>query len=462
MKYDLVVVGAGPAGIFTALEMTRRCPGASVLILEQGPGLGQRSCPLNMRLSSCRHCSPCRVVTGWGGAGAFSDGKLTLTTDFGGQLGQYIGTENLADLIEYVDKTYVEFGGTEQVWGGDTGATRDLARRAAAADLILIPARIRHLGTENCPVILGNMEREIRSRGVEIRTGVAVKNVRVSSGRATGVTTTQGEEISARYVVAAPGRVGSGWLARQAEDLGLEMEHNPVDVGVRVEVPSVITEPLTDVLYESKILYYTKSFDDQVRIFCMCPYGMVTVEENDGLVTVNGHSFRSSRTDNTNFALLVSKTFTQPFKEPIAYGRNIAALANMLGGGVLVQRLGDLLNGRRSTAHRMERGLVRPTLQDATPGDLSLVLPYRHLKSILEMIEALDHLVPGVKSRHTLLYGVEVKFYSSRPQLEPTLETRVRNLFAAGDGAGVTRGLIQASAAGVHVARVISDRIKGE
>ncbi len=461
MKYDVIIVGAGPAGIFTALELTRSGGNQSILILEKGSDLERRSCPLNRSHVSCRHCAPCHIVTGWGGAGAFSDGKLTLTTEFGGTLGSYVGRDNLADLISYVDDIYLEFGAPEDVWGGDAPAIRDLSRKAAAADLVLVPARIRHLGTENCPRIMGSIRDRLLAQGVHVRTRTAVRDLLVSDGTVRGVLTEDGEEIQCQYLVAAPGRVGARWFHNQARKLALDLATNPVDVGVRVEVPSVIAEPLTDLLYESKLVYHTKVFDDQVRTFCMCPYGAVTVEENEGVITVNGHSFRGSRTDNTNFALLVSKTFTEPFDEPIEYGRNIAALANMLGGGVLVQRLGDLLSGRRSTPRRMERGVVHPTLQDATPGDLSLVLPYRHLSSILEMLEAMDGMIPGVFSRHTLLYGVEVKFYSSRPALDQNLETRIKNLFAVGDGAGVTRGLVQASAAGVHVGRILSRRGQG-
>ncbi len=460
VTYDVVIVGTGPSGIFTALELTRLAPDTRILMVERGHDLEARRCPIDLHGVACRHCNPCHVVTGWGGAGAFSDGKLTLTTDFGGQLDSYVGQGTLATLIEYVDGIYRGFGAPGQVWGEDSPAIRELTRRAAAADLILVPARIRHLGTENCPAILGRMREELVAAGVEIRTRVAATEIVATAGRVEGIVIDSGEQLACRHLVVAPGRVGADWFARQAQRLGLPLASNPVDVGVRVEVPAVVMEPLTEALYESKLIYYTKQFDDQVRTFCMCPYGAVSVEENDGVVTVNGHSYRDSRTQNTNFALLVSKTFTEPFDEPIAYGRYIAALANMLGGGVLVQRLGDLMRGRRSTPRRMERGLVQPTLASATPGDLSLVLPHRHLSSILEMLEALDQLVPGVRSRHTLLYGVEVKFYSSRPELDANLQTKIENLFAVGDGAGVTRGLVQASAAGVHVARGIAGHDK--
>lgn len=455
--YDVVVVGAGPAGIFTALELTGRDGSLRVALLDKGPALDHRLCPTNRQGLPCRGCRPCSMVTGWGGAGAFSDGKLTLTTEVGGSLDQYVGKEALAELIEYVDRVYLRFGAPERVYGGDAEAIGELARRAAAADMALIPARIRHLGTERCYDILRAMYEHLASR-VDIMTETGVARIETEDGRATGVVLGDGVRLDAEYVVCAPGREGASWFAGEAERIGLELETNPVDIGVRVELPAAVLDHITETAYESKLIYYSKSFDDRVRVFCMAPHGEVVIENNDGLITVNGHSYADRRTDLTNFALLVSKTFTEPFKEPLAYGRNIAALANMLGGGVLVQRLGDLLAGRRSTPKRLERGMVQPSLAEATPGDLSLVLPYRHLVGILEMMQALDKVAPGVYSRHTLLYGVEVKFYSARPRLTQCLETQVPSLFAAGDGAGVTRGLVQASASGVWIAREILRR----
>ena len=293
---------------------------------------------------------------------------------------------------------------------------------------------------------------------VEIRFRTPVQKILVADGRVIGVETERGETLTARYIIVAPGRDGSDWFSKEATRLGLEMEVNPVDIGVRVEVPGVIMEHLTDVVYESKFIFFSKAFDDRVRTFCMNPFGEVVLENNSGLLTVNGHSYSEKQTENTNFAILVSKTFTKPFKEPIPYGKYIAGLANLLGDGVLVQRLGDFLSGRRSTEERLRRGMVEPTLKAATPGDLSLVLPYRHMVSIVEMLKALDVVAPGVYSRHTLLYGIEVKFFSSRLELSPELETGIENLFAAGDGAGVSRSLIQASACGLVCARAIQDR----
>ncbi len=322
----------------------------------------------------------------------------------------------------------------------------------------VIPSRYRHLGTDGCEKVVGGL-REALQRSACIRCQSPVAAVLLRDGRAVGIRLDDGAEIAADWVILAPGREGSAWLAREAARLGLHSTINPVDIGVRVEVPASVMESITRATYEAKIIYYTRRFEDMVRTFCMCPYGEVIREDLGGLYTVNGHSYAHQKTANTNFALLVSKTFTEPFREPIAYGQSIARLANMLGGEVLVQRLGDLRNGRRSLPSRLARGLVEPTLKTATPGDLSLVLPYRHLADILEMLEALDRLVPGVNSVHTLLYGVEVKFYSLQLRLSPALETELPHLFAVGDGAGVSRGLVQASISGIMVAREIAGRM---
>ncbi len=451
-SYDVVIVGAGPAGIFAALELVKK-DDYNILILEKGKDLNERYCPA--RETSCVRCVPCDITSGWGGAGAFSDGKLTLSPEIGGWLKDFLPEDKLRELIGYVDELYREFGADSKEYGTDELRIRELQRKAVLADLTLIPGRVRHLGTERCYDILTRMRDYLGKSRVQIRTNSEVKRILTEDGKAVGVLTIGDEEILSKHLIVAPGREGADWLAGEAQRLGLKVENNAVDIGLRVEVPAPIMEPLTTELYESKLIYYSKSFQDQVRTFCMNPYGTVSTEIYGDVVIVNGHSYADIKTDNTNFALLVSTTFTEPFKEPIAYGKYIARLANLLGEGIIIQRLGDLLLGRRSTKERIARSTVIPTLKDATPGDLSFVLPYRYLSDIQEMLQALDKIVPGVNSRNTLLYGVEVKFYSSRLKLSPNLETEIENLYAVGDGAGITRGLIQASVAGTLAARSI-------
>ncbi|WP_347489465.1 NAD(P)/FAD-dependent oxidoreductase [Desulfoscipio sp. XC116] len=458
--YDVIIVGAGPAGIFAALELSGKREGLRVLIIEKGRDINQRKCPSREKGGSCFNCNPCSTVCGWGGAGAFSDGKLTLSSEIGGSLEQYLGEKKLNEMIKEIDRIYLQFGAPGHVYGLEhQDEIHEYQHRATMADLKLIPVAIRHLGTGRCKEILQNMYGHLIKKGIEVRTRVAVDQIITDGHMVKGIRTDGGEEITGDHVILAPGREGAEWLAREAFRLELQTGVNPVDIGVRVEVPAAVMEPLTRVFYESKLIYYSRAFDDRVRTFCMNPGGEVVMENNDGLVTVNGHSHAFNKTDNTNFAVLVSKTFTEPFREPIAYGKYVASLANLLGGGVIVQRLGDLLEGHRSTVDRIKKCLVVPTLKEATPGDLSLVFPYRHLVAIVEMLKALDVIAPGVYSRYTLLYGVEVKFYSSRLALSNGLETRIKNLFAAGDGAGVTRGLAQASVAGIMAAREILSRI---
>jgi hypothetical protein len=457
LKYDVIIVGAGPAGIFSALELTQR-NNMSILMLDKGQDINQRKCPAS-RGFECVNCAPCAVLSGWGGAGAYSDGKLTLSTEVGGWLSQYVSNKELDELIKYSDGIYLKFGATQHVYGVEGAKTDEIERQASLAGLKLVRQRIRHMGTEKCTETLRKMRQELNGK-VDFRPKSEVKGLMVKNNVVEGVETVSGEKYSGKYVIVAPGRSGAEWLHSEAQALGLKTFSNPVDVGIRVEVLASVMEHLTNVLYEPKLVYYSKSFDDTVRTFCVAPHGQVITESYDGVLTVNGQSYAEKKTDNTNFAILVTTSFTEPFKEPIAYGKYVARLGNLLSGGVIVQRLGDLEAGRRSTPERIARSVVTPTLKNATPGDLSFVLPYRYLADIREMLQALDKMAPGLNSADTLLYGIEVKFYSSRLQLSNCLETNVHNLFTIGDGAGVTRGLIQASASGVIVSREIVKREK--
>ncbi len=456
--YNVAIIGAGPAGIFAALEIMKLKPDWKVIIVEKGQKIEKRKCLLREGYEKCPRCKKCGLLCGWGGAGAFSDGKLTLTPDVGGHLVDYMPRKKVEELIDYTDKTYLEYGATNEVFGTNKEVFADIERAATMAELKLIHSPVRHLGTERSLDVLKHMQ-DYLSQKVTILNNTSAQNLIVENEQVKGFTTSTGETIYADYVIIAPGREGADWLTKEFAANKIGMISNAVDIGVRVELPAPVMEDITDKLYESKLVYYSPTFGDEVRTFCMNPYGEVVTENYNGISTVNGHSYANKRTANTNFALLVSKKFTEPFKEPIAYGQHVARLANMLSGGVLVQRFGDLLDGRRSTPERIASSTLIPTLPSATPGDLSLVLPYRQLLSIIEMLYALDKIAPGVASRYTLLYGIEVKFYSARVKLTDDLETEgVKNLYTIGDGAGVTRGLIQASASGVHVAKIICSK----
>ncbi len=456
-RYDVIITGAGPAGIFAALELLKTEKKLKVLILEKGKDINQRRCPSKDKKISCTLCRECNLLSGWGGAGAYSDGKLSLSPEVGGFLSRYMDTDDVKSLINYVDQLYLHYGAPATTFGDNAQQIQALEKLASRNNLTLIPSKIRHIGTDRCKTLLKKIKEDIQKKA-DIIFRAEVSEVVTAKGKYRGIRLKDGREFLSDYLILSPGREGSRWLEEEAKKLNLTLLQNPVDIGVRVEVPASVMEPLTTITYEPKLVFYSKRFDDKVRTFCVNPYGEVVKEYLKDVWTVNGHSYAERKTNNTNFALLVSTYFTEPFDEPISYGRYIARLANFIGKGVIVQRLGDLLAGRRSTTERISKGVVQPSLKDATPGDLSFVLPYRYLSNIMEMLEALDSLAPGVNSRHTLLYGVEVKFYSMKLKLSNTLETEIRNIFAIGDGAGVSRGLIQASASGVVAAREITKR----
>ena len=462
-SYDVIIIGAGPAGIFAALELKKNKPDLKVLMLEKGNAMKKRICP-KRKTNVCIGCKPCNITTGFAGAGAYSDGKLSLSPDVGGELPEIIGYQKTKELISYVDDHYIQFGADPKVHGLDNPEKiRNIRTKAIKANLKLIECPIRHMGTEVGYEIYGSIENHHKEElGVEIRYRTPAKSLIVEGGQAMGVITEKDEAFYGDNVLVAIGRDGSEWFKTMCDTYEISTEVGKVDIGVRVETRNEIMEEINESLYEGKLVYYTPTFDDKVRTFCSNPGGVVSTEIYDNnLAVVNGHSYKAKelKTDNTNFALLVSKGFTKPFNAPIAYGQHIASLGNMLTGNkILVQRYGDFIRGRRTDGERLYRNNIVPTLLDAVPGDLGLVLPYRIMKDIDEMIQALDQVSPGLASEETLLYGVEVKFYSNKVLIDDRFETNIQNLYVLGDGAGITRGLMQASANGVYVAHCLLEK----
>lgn len=456
-NYDIIVVGAGAGGVFISYELAKLDIDASVLILDKGGRLEERICPIKAgKTKTCVKCDPCHIMNGYGGAGTLSDGKYNITTQFGGDLHNYVGTEKAMELMEYVDEVLCSMGGADAKLYST--ANSELKTECLKNDLHLLEARVRHLGTDRNVRILGEMF-DYSKKKIDMQFHTAIEDVIHESDGTFTVMTDKGDTYSCRDLIMATGRSGSKWVAQICDKMGIQQKKTRVDIGVRVELPAEVFKHITDDVYESKIVYKTDKYNDMVRTFCMNPYGEVVSENTNGIVTVNGHSYADPAllTENTNFALLVSNNFTEPFEDSNEYGESIARLSNMLGGGVLLQRFGDLVKGRRSSDRRMKKCFTRPTLQ-ATPGDLSLVIPKRQLDSIIEMIYALDKIAPGTANEDTLLYGVEVKFYNSKVDVDEHLQTKIPGLYALGDGSGVTHSLSQASASGVYVARILAEK----
>ena len=452
MKYDVIIIGAGPGGLFAAYELMNKKPGMKVAVFEAGHALSKRHCPIDGdKVKSCIGCKTCSIMSGFGGAGAFSDGKYNITNDFGGTLYEYIGKKRALDLMHYVDEINLKYGGEGTKLYTTSGSR--FKTLCIQNDLHLLDASVRHLGTDINYVVLENLYEYLKDK-VEFFFDTPVQTIKVTEGGYNVVCADDSYECE--KCIVSVGRSGSKWMENVCKDLLIPTNSNRVDIGVRVELPANVFAHLTDELYESKIVYRTKEYADKVRTFCMNPKGAVVNENTNGIITVNGHSYEdpAMQTENTNFALLVAKHFSEPFKDSNGYGESIAKLSNMLGGGVIVQRFGDLVHGRRSTPNRIEEAFITPTLQ-ATPGDLSLVLPKRILDGIIEMIYALDKVAPGTANEDTLLYGVEVKFYNMEVEVNDKLESRYPGLYVIGDGSGITHSLSHASASGVHVARDI-------
>ena len=471
MKYDVVIVGAGPSGYFCAYELVKKNPDLKVLLIDKGLSIENRRCPiLEHKLTKCpknakgyQECYPaCSITNGFGGAGAYSDGKFNITSEFGGWLQDYIDQDDLMKLIHYVDEINLKYGATPVITDPFTPEVRDIEKRAMSVGLKLLHSKVRHLGTEENLKILTKIYFDLKDK-IDCSFSTAVKDIIVKDDEIKGVITDKGETIEADYVLLAVGREGSQWLTNLFEKLGVEMTQNQVDIGVRVECPNLIMEEINKNLYEGKFLYKA-STGSTVRTFCSNPGGHVVMENYQGVVNVNGHSYNDPKlsSENTNFALLVTHHFEEPFKKPNEYALKVSSLANQLAcGSVIVQRYGDIKQGRRSTVKRINEGFVRPTLKEAVPGDLALCLPQKTMQAIIEMIQVLDHITPGIATEHTLLYGVEAKYYSAHPEIDKKFEVKnIKNLYVGGDGAGLTRGLAQAGACGVYIARNILAKVK--
>ena len=455
MNYDVIIIGAGPGGIFAAYELMQQKPDIKVAVFEAGHTLNKRRCPIDGdKIKTCIGCKSCSIMSGFGGAGAFSDGKYNITNDFGGTLYEYIGKKQALDLMKYVDEINLKYGGEGTKLYTTAGS--QFKTICVQNDLHLLDASVRHLGTDINYVVLENLYAYLEDK-VDFFFDTPVQTIEIVDNGY--VVKCMDSDYKCEKCVVSVGRSGSKWMEQVCKELDIPTKSNRVDIGVRVELPANVFAHLTDELYESKIVYRTKKYEDRVRTFCMNPKGAVVNENTNGIITVNGHSYEdpAMQTENTNFALLVAKHFSEPFKDSNGYGESIARLSNMLGGGVIVQRFGDLIRGQRSTPTRIEEAFITPTLQ-ATPGDLSLVLPKRILDGIIEMIYALDKVAPGTANDDTLLYGVEVKFYNMEVEVSEKLESRYDGLYIIGDGSGITHSLSHASASGVHVARDIANK----
>jgi uncharacterized protein len=474
-NYDVIVVGAGPAGIFTCYELTLKLPEAKVLLIDKGHDIYRRNCPiLQKKIEKCppaagkkdyAGCLPaCSITNGFGGAGAYSDGKFNITSEFGGWMTDYLPDSTVIELIKYVDKINLKHGATDTITNPLTDKVREIEKKAYAAGLKLLRAHVRHLGTEQNLEILKNIYEYLNEK-IDMVFKTEVDDILTEKigdqHRVVGIQLKNGNQVYADKVVIAPGRDGSAWLSQILKKRRLKMINNQVDIGVRVETSNIVMDEINEHLYEGKFIF-NSSVGTQVRTFCSNPSGHVVVENHSGIMLANGHAYKDPKlgSNNTNFALLVSHKFSDPFDKPNEYAHEISRLANSLSnGGIIVQKFGDILKGRRSTEKRIKEGFIEPTLKEAVPGDLCLVLPYHTMKSLIEMIEALDHVTPGIASEHTLFYGVEAKFYSARPKINDKFETEIQGLYVGGDGAGITRGLAQASACGVWIARDIVNKL---